>query len=172
MCWQLSEAYRAQFWAEAKAIWESGEKLYLEGDFLDEAEEAQGEAMEGDEREGLVRVYLDTLLPENWGEMDMYERRAYFSERNSGMTTKGTVSRSAVCNMEIWCECFGNNPAALKKSDSYEISAIMHKMDSWKKAPRTIFPIYGRQRGYVRDKNMRVKNGDGAGPSIVPTSNP
>ena len=171
MCWQLSEAYRAQFWAEAKAIWESGEKLYLEGDFLDEAEEAQGEAMEGDEREGLVRVYLDTLLPENWGEMDMYERRAYFSERNSGMTAKGTVSRSAVCNMEIWCECFGNNPAALKKSDSYEISAIMHKMDSWKKAPRTIFPIYGRQRGYVRDKNMRVKNGDGAGPSIVPQSN-
>jgi len=171
MCWQLSEAYRAQFWAEAKAIWESGEKLYLEGDFLDEAEEAQGEAMEGDEREGLVRVYLDTLLPENWGEMDMYERRAYFSERNSGMTAKGTVSRSAVCNMEIWCECFGNNPAALKKSDSYEISAIMHKMDSWKKAPRTIFPIYGRQRGYVRDKNMRVKNGDGAGPSIVPASN-
>jgi predicted P-loop ATPase len=172
MCWQLSEAYRSQFWAEAKAIWESGEKLYLEGDFLDEAEEAQGEAMEGDEREGLVRVFLDTLLPENWGEMDMYERRAYFSERNSGMTAKGTVNRSAVCNMEIWCECFGNNPAALKKSDSYEISAIMHKMDSWKKAPRTIFPIYGRQRGYIRDKNKRELDSDGAGPSIVPASNP
>ena len=30
MIWQPTEAYRTQFWAEAKAIWESGEKLYLE----------------------------------------------------------------------------------------------------------------------------------------------
>lgn len=171
MCWQLSEAYRTQFWAEAKAIWENGEKLYLEGDFLEEAEEAQGEAMEGDEREGLVRVFLDTLLPENWDAMDMYERRAYFSERNTGMTAKGTVNRSAVCNMEIWCECFGNTPASLQKSDSYEIAAIMQKMDNWKKAPRTSFPIYGRQRGYIRDKNKREVDSVGAGHSIVHASN-
>jgi hypothetical protein len=32
---------------EAKAIWESGEKLYLEGDFLDEAEEAQAKPWKG-----------------------------------------------------------------------------------------------------------------------------
>jgi predicted P-loop ATPase len=172
MTWQLTEAYRTQFWAEAKAIWEGKEKLYLEGDFIEEAEEAQGEAMESDEREGLVRVYLDTSLPENWDAMDMYERRAFFAERNTGMTAKGTATRTMVCNMEIWCECYGNNPASLKKSDSYEIAAIMQKMDRWKKAPRTNFPIYGRQRSYVRDKNARGSSGNGACPSIVPRSNP
>ena len=39
--WVFDEAFRAQFWAEAKEIWKSGEKLYLEGDVLDAAEEAQ-----------------------------------------------------------------------------------------------------------------------------------
>lgn len=153
MLWQRCEAFRAQFWAEAKAIWESGEKLYLEGNVLVEAEEAQSEAMEYDDREGLIRKYLNTLLPENWETMDLYERRAYLSDRDSGMVAKGTVKRVAVCNMEIWCECFGKDPATIRRSDSYAIAAIMHKQDNWKKSERTSFPIYGQQRTYVRDKN-------------------
>lgn len=32
--------------------------------------EAQVEAFESDDREGVVRVYLDTLLPPNWSNMD------------------------------------------------------------------------------------------------------
>ena len=35
--WHFTQADRDQFWAEAKAIWESGEKLYLEGDILAES---------------------------------------------------------------------------------------------------------------------------------------
>lgn len=38
--WNFDENFRAQFWAEAKVIWRSGEKLYLEGGDLDEAEKA------------------------------------------------------------------------------------------------------------------------------------
>jgi hypothetical protein len=151
MVWQPTEAYRTQFWAEAKAIWESGEKLYLEGDFLDEAEAVQLGAMENDDREGLVRIFLDTLLPENWDAMDMYERRAFLSERNTGMTAKGTVRRNAVCNMEIWCECLNKDPAILSKNESYLLTAIMQRIEGWDRAPRAHFPIYGRQRGYTRD---------------------
>ena len=151
MVWQPTEAYRTQFWAEAKAIWESGEKLYLEGDFLDEAEAVQIGAMENDDREGLVRIFLDTLLPENWAAMDMYERRAFLSERNTGMTAKGTVRRSTVCNMEIWCECLNKDPALLSKNESYLLTAIMQHIEGWDRAPRAHFPIYGRQRGYTRD---------------------
>ena len=42
--WHFTQADRDQFWAEAKAIWESGEKLYLEGDILAESEKAQRNA--------------------------------------------------------------------------------------------------------------------------------
>jgi predicted P-loop ATPase len=168
MTWRCTEEFRSQFWAEAKAIWEGGEKLYLEGDLLSEAEEVQTQAMEQDDREGLIRNYLDTLLPDNWDAMDMYERRAFFSERSSGMTVKGTVRRTTVCNMEIWCECFGKDPALLSKNDSYLVTAIMQRIEGWDRSPRSYFPIYGRQRGYKRDSPAFGTACDEDCPPIVP----
>ena len=80
--------------------------------------------METDDREGLVRTYLDTLLPEDWDEMSLYDRRNFLNGSEFGETQrKGTVRRTLVCNMEIWCECFGRESSALKKIDSYEIKA-------------------------------------------------
>ena len=64
--WNFTPEFRAQFWAEAKEIWKSGEKLYLEGDVLAEAEKMQQSAMEVDERVGMVEEYLNTMLPEDW----------------------------------------------------------------------------------------------------------
>ena len=168
MTWRCTEEFRSQFWAEAKAIWEGGEQLYLEGNLLSEAEEVQTQAMEQDDREGLIRNYLDTLLPENWDVMDMYERRAFFSERSTGMTVKGTVRRTVVCNMEIWCECFGKDPALLSKNDSYLITAIMQRIEGWDRSPRSYFPIYGRQRGYKRDSPAFGTACDDDCPPIVP----
>lgn len=48
--WNFDEEFRAQFWAEAKEIWLSGEKLYLEGEVFLEAKKEQRNAMEADER--------------------------------------------------------------------------------------------------------------------------
>lgn len=53
--WNFDEHFRQQFWAEAKEIWKSGEKLYLEGDVLAAAEEAQKDAMESDDRTALSK---------------------------------------------------------------------------------------------------------------------
>ena len=106
--------------------------------------------METDEREGLVRTYLDTLLPEGWDEMSLYERRDYLGGSDFGNRHGGTVQRNSVCNMEIWCECFGKDGSTMKPADSYAIAAIMRKIEGWEKADRTTFAIYGRQRGYKR----------------------
>ncbi len=157
MIWKCTEEFRQQFWAEANAIWEAGEHLYLEGDLLDAAEEIQTQAMEQDDREGLVRKYLDTLLPGNWDAMDIYERRAFFSERSSGMVPEGTVKRTIVCNMEIWCECFGKDPTHIAKNDSYLLTALLQKIGGWTKYSGTkngtrYFPIYGKQRAFVLEK--------------------
>ena len=73
--WQISGEDVLQVWAEAKAVYESGERLYLEGEVAAMAASEQAEAMETDDREGLVRTYLDTLLPENWDSMSLIASR-------------------------------------------------------------------------------------------------
>lgn len=57
--WHFTKEERDQIWAEAKHLYESGEKLYLENDMLRVAEELQRGAMEVDERQGMVEEYLD-----------------------------------------------------------------------------------------------------------------
>ena len=46
-----------------------GEKLYLEGSLIREAEKVQHSAMELDERRGSVEEYLNMLLPDSWAKM-------------------------------------------------------------------------------------------------------
>ena len=150
--WKITSEVRDQIWAEAKYYYEQGEKLYLEGDLLEEAEEAQRSAMESDERQGLVEQYLSKLLPENWSEMDLYQRRN-FLDGDDITSNSGTVQRMEVSNAEIWCECFGRNIADLKPSDSYAIAALMTQVDGWKRTTkRSSQPLYGRQRLYEREK--------------------
>lgn len=149
--WNFDDNFRAQFWAEAKALYEAGEKLYLEGDDYDAAEEAQRGAMEQDERLGIVEAYLETPLPDNWDSMDLYHRRDYLDDPTGLTQPKATHQRTEVCNAEIWAECFRKNPSELKMTDSYSISALMLQVDGWKRSDKSKrVPIYGKQRVYVR----------------------
>lgn len=154
--WQITKDEVAQIWAETLVLYRRGEKLYLEGEDAVLAVAEQADAMETDEREGLVRKYLDTLLPDNWDELDIFERRNFLSGTGvADIGKKGTVQRKLVCNLEIWCECFGKDPSALKKVDSYELGSIMQKLESWEKYTGTRqgtsnFTHYGKQRAYSR----------------------
>ena len=149
--WNFTAEERDQIWAEAKTIWQSGEKLYLEGDLIKDAAEAQRDAMEVDERQGMVEEYLETLLPDNWDSMDTYARRSYIADKDAPTSPLGTVRRETVSNAEIWAECFGRNLAELKPADSYAIAALMTRVSGWErtKAKRRL-PIYGEQRLYSR----------------------
>lgn len=159
--WQLSGEDVLQIWAEAKAVYENGESLFLEGEAAAAAAFEQADAMETDDREGLVRAYLDTPLPEEWDSMSLYDRRNFLNGSEFGEQQRtGTVRRMFVCNMEIWCECFGRDSSTLKKIDSYEISGIMRKIEGWGKYTATkngtsSFPIYGKQRAYVREQGRK-----------------
>ena len=149
---EFSEEDRDQIWAEAKHYFHAGEKLFLEGALVEDAAEVQRDAMEEDERQGMVEVYLETLLPENWNDMDLYARRAYLHNIDDLTITKGSVRRETVSNVEIWCECYCKSLSDLKPSDSYAIMALMEKVDGWKRSKtRKRMPIYGQQRVYVRD---------------------
>lgn len=148
--WNFTPEFRAQFWAEAKEIWKAGEKLYLEGDLLAEAEKMQQSAMEVDERVGMVEEYLNTMLPDDWDSMDLFQRRNYLSGSEFGSPVhEAKELRTEVSNAEIWCECFGKSLQELKPTDSYSIAALMSQIGGWERTT-TIKrqPIYGRQRLY------------------------
>ena len=150
--WSFTEKYRQQFWAEAKEIWKSGEKLYLEGDILEEAEKAQKGAMETDERVGMVEEYLNTPLPTDWDEMDLFARRNYLNGSEFGGAQHiGTIARTSVSNAEIWCECLNHSLPDLKTTDSYQIAALMAQINGWERTTNIKrLPIYGRQRLYQK----------------------
>lgn len=156
--WSFSQEEKDQIWAEAKALYEAGEKLYLEGDMIEAAEGAQMQAMEEDERKGLVEEYLNTLLPANWDSMDLYERRNWLSEKDGPTAVKGEKERTEVSNLEIWSECFGNPTSSLRSSDSYTIAALMTQIPGWKRTKYSKkIPIYGKQRLYMREELEREK---------------
>lgn len=151
--WDLEDVDK--IWAEALYVYKQGEELYLKGEVLEIASKEQSEAMESDDREGLVREYLNKLLPNNWSSMNLYERRKFLNGDDLAGGQVGTEKRKAVCSMEIWCECFGKDASSLKKSDSYEITAIMSKIEGWElysgnKTNTMRFPIYNKQRAFVR----------------------
>ena len=150
--WQLTQNEIDQIWAEALVYYRNNEPLILDAETERYAKNLQREAMETDEREGMVREYLETLLPDNWNEMSLYERRNFLNGSEFGeVSAKGTVRRQKVCNMEIWCECFGKNKADLKRLDANAISAIMAKMEGWQKSgKKSRFGMYGIVAGYER----------------------
>lgn len=141
-----------QIWAEAVHIYKEGaEELYLSKELEEYAKKLQEEHTEVDEREGLIKEYLETLLPANWGEMGLFERRAWL-QSDDEVRAKGTVQRDKVCAAEIWCELLGGKIENMTTQNTKFIHQIMGKMEGWSKAKsQLLFQKYGYQRGYAKN---------------------
>lgn len=148
-----------QLWAEARARDLQGEALFLTGEVLKTAEHIQAESVEADDRIGIVQEYLDKVLPPNWDVLSLNMRRIWLEDgilpdhlREVGMWDH-TARRETVSKIEIWSECFGRDPDAMRKIDSHEITAIMQQIDGWEDTRKLRrLPIYGRQRVFQRTK--------------------
>ena len=157
--WTLSDDTVNQIWAEALAAWKAGEDLFLAGEAQTEAHEQQKLAMESDERLGIIKEFLDKLLPENWEEKDQYDRRSYIHSDELLQASNGTVQRDRVCVSEIWCELFQKEMAAIKRSDIDELHGLMRQIEGWEKydgnkAGKIKFRLYGPQRAYMRTQKV------------------
>ena len=151
--WELDTYEVKMIWAEVKLIAEAGEELFLPVELEDYARGEQRHAMESDDREGLVRVYLDRKLPKDWYTWDEYKRRHYFQDPSDPTLPAGTMDREWVSNIEIWSECFGRLKSDIRPSDSYAISAIMVRISEWEKNNQKMRDkCYGQQRVYTRKK--------------------
>ncbi|MDP4176139.1 MAG: virulence-associated E family protein [Bacteroidota bacterium] len=139
-----------QIWAEAIVLWrDKKEPLYLSDDQEELAKAEQEKHREVSEKEGVILKYLDTLLPEEWDDWDIYKRRNFLQGID---VIEGTVKRSKVCALEIWCECFEKNKSDIRKADSIEINNILNSLKGWKRSQKSaIYKLYGKQRLYERD---------------------
>lgn len=135
-----------QIWAEAKVLYELGEELILSPEAEAEAADAQRDAMEQDDRQGIVEEYLERLLPENWETMDQDARLLFLDSDEDGV-----VRRTEVSNMEIWVEALHGAGTKMESKDSYAIAKIMAKIPGWEKTNRRKrVTTYGQQRLYQR----------------------
>lgn len=144
-----------QIWAEAVELYKAGEKLYLEGPELEEALRQQEDHSEESAKTGLILEYLDTFIPENWYDLDMYERRNFINGGEFTDTYEATMLRTKVSVIEIWCELLNGDPKQLTPLQSREINDILRSLPGWERAknPLNFGAAYGRQRAYVRKEN-------------------
>ena len=145
--WDLTDEFVDQIWAEIMEAYKKHESLLLTRKATQEAVEAQREAMEADERQGLVEAYLERLLPENWEDMD-YDQRLMFLQDDDA---RGTIRREYVSNAEIWTEAFGKRTSDMGQKEAKQIMMIMARIKGWKRSgQRKRLKIYGQQKVYVR----------------------
>lgn len=158
--WEV-ESVVSQLWAEAYMLYRTGEKLFLSPEEEKQASMEQTAALESDVREGMIAEYLGKLLPEDWDRMDLAERRGFL--RGDPFTSGnrvGTVQRTTVCAVEVWAECFGKDPSAIKRSDTYDIFGMLMKIGGWEKYSGNKTGVqrrglYGPQRCFVRKDSVK-----------------
>jgi putative DNA primase/helicase len=143
-----------QVWAEALHYYKQGEQVNLSEDLRNEAEEIRDAHSELDDRAGLIEKYLNTLLPENWEEMSLYQRRSYLTSEDE-LQAKGTVQRTHVCVAEIWCEALSCLQRDMTNNNTKYIHDVMRKLKGWEpfKSSRR-FSFYGTQRGFQKVKKF------------------
>ena len=142
--WDLTDDDIRQIWAEVKFRVSHHESLILSAEAQKIAEREQDQALETDEREGIIMRFCNLTLPGGWQNWDTNRRTAWLNNP----IVKGVEIRHYVCILEIWCECLGQSHVSLKKSDSIKIGAALLK-HGWKKAGVKPCGPYAMQRVYV-----------------------
>ena len=147
--WDMTEAERCQIWSEVWYYYDvlDDKDLILPAELESVAAKMQIQALESDERMGMVEMYLNRKLPENWDDMDLTDRRFWLDSSDED----GTIERETVCVMEIWAECFKNQPKDKKRADSDDIVRILQQL-GWtlRKKATARTSLYGVQKMYER----------------------
>lgn len=148
----FTEEERGQVWAEAIELYKQKEPLYLSARINAIAESVQTDYAEKDDRVGMIQKYLDTKLPDEWDQMDIFSRRAYLA--GDELQPEGKNTRGQVCAAEIWCEVLGGTTKDMHNQNTKFIHDIMQNLPGWGRGKATRkFGSYGYQRAYFRIEN-------------------
>ncbi len=144
-----------QIWAEALVAWQLGEPLYLEGEALAISEKAQEEHSEQNAKEGIIREFIGRGVTQDWYKRTIRQRQIFW-QTDFKKDDAELVPREKICAVEIWCECFGADIKAMKRSDTAEINSILCRIEGWEKSPAAIRfgGEYGVQKGFKRKRDL------------------
>lgn len=145
----------SQIWAEAVEIYKAGEQLYLDEQMEKLAFEEQAEHTEKDDRMGMIQKYLNTKVPFNWEDLSVFDRRSFL--QGDEMIGKPEKLRDKICVAEIWCELFGGTVKDMNSFNTKDLHTMMQNIEDWTKSKGNLrFGIYGEQKGYVREKTLKL----------------
>ena len=148
----LTEEEIDQIWAEAYLLYKQGEPLYMTGEEDIIAKIEQHKHSEADERKGIIEEYLNRKYPDNWNDMDLYDRRRWLEDP---LSQNGTTQKDFVCVAEIWCECLGKDKTDMSRYNTREINEIVRSLPEWEPITSTKnFAIYGKQKYYKRKDSL------------------
>ena len=163
---KIDKKYINQLWAEVlafyKEIFKDGfddTKLIPPQEVFEVAKQLQGDYTEGSELEGMIRAYLDILLPEDWRRKTMFECRAFVQNAspdnslnsddygcNSNNHSVGTVKRTVVSAVEIAYELFQVDNPGKERALLRQINEILARIEGWKRTTWKRCGVYGQQR--------------------------
>lgn len=152
-----------QYWAEAMCWYETGEDLFLSSQEEVIADEARKKAFQSDDRIGIIQDHLNKQIPVDYDDMDITERRNFFSGTEFGpVQGKQTRIREWCCPIQIWAECFGYDPGKFNSNESRKIGLMIEKTGEWERYSggsngRIRFTLYGLQKTYRRRSQPRPK---------------
>ena len=141
---------RDQVWAEAKALWQLGEDLTLDGEQARAATAYQDSAQQDDNWRGIIAEWLERPLPADWAHIDLGDRRTWWEMSTPEGGTAGLVPRETVCVAEIWCECFRRDKSDLDPLKSRRIGNILRALGEWEMVGTRPSGAYGNQKTFRR----------------------
>lgn len=147
---ELTDAEVDQLWAEAKYRYHQKEPIFLSDELADMAQTARQQHTEREEKAGQIDDYLETLLPENWGQMKPYQRQNFLHDSDE-LEPGGTVERNIVCVAEIWVECLRHMIKDMNRVSVKFIHEHMRTLKGWRYVNETRrFVNYGPQKYYEK----------------------
>ncbi|MGL4772562.1 MAG: VapE domain-containing protein [Clostridium sp.] len=154
----FSDYERDQVWAEGMELYKLGEELYLDKEMSEMAMSVQEKHTEENAKVGMVCEYLNMLLPENWDELDIMERRNFIHNRgcfNGGGEVK--IQRSKVCAPMVLRELFRLESKDITPARCKEVGDIILSIPGWKRHEGSRGRLrfgndYGLQKAFVRDE--------------------
>lgn len=148
-----------QIWAEAVVRYKNGESLIIEDNeaALKIAETAREAHMESNSKQGLINEFLLQKVPKNWNTMSRTARRTFLT-MGSHTPDEELEYRDRICAVEVWYECFGQDPARMKKTDTREINQILMDSPYTEGGSKVMrFGEYGKQRGFKINQEKAEK---------------
>ena len=124
--WNITDDEIGQLWAEAAIVYEQEKNnkglLILSLEAEQYADKVRRSYIEGDPREGQVEQFLEMLLPIDWDNRTINQRRNFILQNidgNKDIKYVGTEKRTATCAVEIYQECIVLSRHKVKVSSNF-----------------------------------------------------